>query len=93
MQHKLSRILLALGSALLFSTAGLLLAGKSEARPAPAACAPNEETSTIYYRTTAQLEPVGGSISPGCDFSFPNVAWGSISPYYSMTCSPNANCE
>ncbi len=93
MQHKLSRTLLALGSAILFSTTGFLLTERSEARSAPAVCALNEDAATIYFRTAAQLEPVGGSYVSGCGAPSPNMDWGSTSPYFSMSCNPSAHCD
>ncbi len=86
MQYQLTKKILGLVIVLLFSTMGLLFTGESQADPAPALCAPNEAVTTIYYRTAAQLEPVGGMSMPGCGATQPNFVWGITSPYSVKTC-------
>ncbi len=83
-------------------TAGLLLSllifgplntGATEGRLSSAHCGADEAVTFIFFRTAAQLEPVGSMTVSSCAASTSSTAWGTESPFYAVSCQPERTCE
>ncbi len=72
---------------------GASSAWAAQSRPPSIECAPGEEAKITFFRTTAQLEPVGGMTASACTGGSASDSWGVQSQFYRVSCRPETTCD